>query len=147
MQNSNEIYSKTSEAKFVSEIKQLSELGVWCTPEFLIQSSQSVQSIARTGEPDSRPSATASGRYFTSSLPLAAYGQAERVIRELRDRLDRECEAADSADVLQLWMSVERSLTSDEHRQLFPAVLERIFPESKAPAFLSRDSAQQLGGH
>ncbi len=150
MQKSKEECSKASETRLVSEIKQFSALGAWCTPEFLIQSSQTVQSTARVGEPGSLPSSTASGRYLASRLPLAGHGQVERVIRELRGRLDAECEGSDSAnrdDLLHLWMSVERSLTAEEHRQLFPVVLERLFPESKAPSYLSRDGAQQLGGH
>lgn len=150
MQKSKEECSKVPEARLDSEIKQFSSLGAWCTPEFLIQSSQAVQSTTRVGEPGSLPSCTASGRYWASRLPLAGHGQVERVIRELRDCLDAECKGSDNAnrdELLHLWMAVESSLTAEEHRQLFPVVLERVFPESKAPSYLSRDGAQQIGGH
>ena len=150
MQKPKEECSKAPETRLASEIKQFSALGAWCTPEFLIRSSQTVQSTTRMGEPSSLPSSTASGRYLASRLPLAGHGQVERVIRELRGLLDAKCEGSASAsrdDLVHLWMSVESSLTSEEHQQLFPVVLERLFPESKAPSYLSRDGAQQLGGH
>jgi hypothetical protein len=150
MQKPKDECSKTSETRLASEIQQFSAMGAWCTPEFLIQSSQTVQSTARVGEPGSLPSSTASGRYFASRLPLAGHGQVERVICELRGRLDAECEGSASAnrdDLLHLWMSVESSLTTEEHRQLSPVVLKRLFPESEVPSCLSRDGAQQLGGH
>jgi hypothetical protein len=150
MQKSKEGSGNESETRLVSEIKQPSALEAWCTPEFLIQSSQTVQSTARVGEPGSLPSSTVSGRYLASCVPLAGYGQVERLIGELQAWLDAECEGSDSAngdDLLYLWMSVERSLTADEHRRLLPVVLKRLFPESKAPSHLSRDGAQQLGGH
>ena len=84
--------------------------------------------------PSSLPSSTASGRYLASRLPLAGHGQVERVIHELRGLLDAKCEGSASAnrdDLVHLWMSVESSLTSEEHQQLFPVVLERPLDASR----------------
>lgn len=132
--------------RIASEIRQFSALGAW----YLMQSSPTVQSSVRLAEVGSQQASTTSGRYLASRYPLAAHGQVERLIRELRSQLNGECEGpvgASRNDLLQLWMSVESSLTTEERQQLSPAILERLFPENRAPSHLSRDGAQLLGGY
>jgi hypothetical protein len=141
---------KNPESKLVSEIKQFEVLGVSCTPEFLIQSSQSVQSTHHISERQLRESSTVAGQYLASRNPLAGDGQIDHIIGELRRLLKSKSDDPDGTnrnDLLQMWMSVERCLTEDEHRQLFPAVLNRLFPDYKVPTALRRDGTAQVGGY
>jgi hypothetical protein len=141
---------KNPESRLVSEIKKFEALGAWCTPEFLMQSSQSAQSTHHLGERQSRASSTVAGQYLASRNPLAGLGQIDGVVGELRRLLESTCDEPDGTnrnDLLQVWMSVERCLTEDEHRQLCPAVLNRLFPDYKAPTALRRDGTAQVGGH
>jgi hypothetical protein len=141
---------KTPEPRLVSEIKQFTALGAWCTPEFLIQSSQTAQGTYHVGEGQSRASSTVTGRYLASRNPLAGIGQIDSAIGQLRRLLESAYDERDSTnrnDLLHVWMSVERCLTEDEHRQLCPAVLNRLFPDYKTPTALRRDRTAQLGGY
>jgi hypothetical protein len=140
---------KNPESKIVSEIKSFEALGAWCTPEFLMQSSQSVQSTYYVSERQSSASPTVAGQYRASRNPLASPGQIDSAVSELQRLLESACDEPDGTnrnDLLQVWMSVERCLTDDEHRQLCLAVLNRLFPDYKAPIALRRDRTAQVGG-
>ena len=140
---------KTPEQRLVSEIQQFTALGAGCTPEFLIQSSQTAQGIYDVGDAQSRASSTVTGRYLVSRYPLAGLGQIDGAINELRQLLETACDErynTNRNDLLQVWMSVERCLTKEEHRHLSPTVLARLFPNDKAPTVLNRERTSQLGG-
>lgn len=145
-QESKDVCGNMPQKPIASEIKQFSALAAW----YLMQSAQTMQSTERVGLAVSQPSYTASGRYLASRYPLAAPGQIELAIRELRSQLHGEWKGpagAQREDLLQLWMSVESSLTTDERQQLSAAILERLFPENRAPSSLTRDGEQLLGGY
>jgi hypothetical protein len=140
----------TPEPRLVSEIKQFTAMGAWCTPEFLIQSSQTHQDTFRVGQEQSRASSTMTGRYLASRNPLAGDGQIDSVIGELRQLLESACDDSYSTnrnDLLQVWMSLERCLNEDEHRQLSASVLDRLFPGDKVPTGLNRERTSRLGGY
>jgi hypothetical protein len=141
---------KNPEARLVPEINPFNVLGAWCTPEFLTQSSQGVQSIHHVSERQSRESSTVAGQYLASRNPLAGQGQIDNIIGELRQLLESTSDNLDGTNrdtLLQMWMSVERCLTEDEHRQLFPAVINHLFPDYKVPTAPRRDGTAQVGGY
>ena len=141
---------KNPDSKLISEIKQFEVLGAWYTPEFLMQSSQGVQSTHHVGERQLRESTIVAGQYLASRNPLAGDGQIGKSIDDLRRLLESKSDDPNDTnrdDILQVWMSVERCLTEDEHRQLFPAVLNRLFPDYKVPTALRRDGTAQVGGY
>jgi hypothetical protein len=141
---------KQPEARVTSEIKQFQALGAWCTPEFLIQASRSVQSTERVGEAPSGPASTLTGRYLAARTPLAGPDQINRVLDEIKPLLRSarsELDSADRNELLQMWMSVERCLTEEEHQRLFPTILDRLFPGNKAPHDLRDERTAQKGGY
>src|SRR5262245_7631859 len=98
---------KQAEERIASEIKQFQAMGAWCTPEFLMRASQSVQKIQRVGQEPSGPASTAAGRYLASRTPLAAAGQINQIVGELQRLLRSPKEETDSAtrnELLQMWM-------------------------------------------
>lgn len=138
------------EAKVTSDIQQFQALGAWCTPEFLIKASQSVQSLERVGEQPDGPASAMAGRYLASRTLLASADQVSQVRAELRQRLRASSEELDSAnrnELLQLWMSAERCLTEEEYQKYFPAVLDRLFPGHKTPGDLRDERTARKGGY
>jgi hypothetical protein len=138
------------EARVTSEIRQFQAMGAWCTPEFLMRASQSVQHTQRVGREPSELVTTAAGRYLASRTPLVGPDQVKRVLEEMQQLLcdsENELDSANRNELLQVWMSVEGCLSEAEHRRLFPAVLDRLFPGSKAPHDLKKDRKAQMGGY
>jgi hypothetical protein len=141
---------KQPEARVTSEIKQFQALGAWCTPEFLIQASQSVQSRVRVGGETAGPTSTMTGRYLAARTPLAGPNQINKVLDEMKSLLRSargEIDSANRNELLQMWMSVERYLDEEEHQRLFPAILDRLFPGNKAPHNLREEKTAQKGGY
>jgi hypothetical protein len=133
-------------SKLASEAQQLAAIGAWCTPEFLIESSRNREIIQRVGE-TSRARSTAAGQYLAHSQPLAGPGQIDEAIAELRRLLEsRGKRGGNRSDLLQVWMSIERCLALEEHRELQAAVISWLFPESQTPSRLSREAIANLGG-
>ena len=136
--------------KLASEMKQFEAMGAWCTPEFLMQSSQSQQSTLRVGEHHAHVATSVGGRYLASRSLLAGVGQMDSAISELQRLLERKYDKKDGShrdELLQRWMSVERGLSADERGELQTAVLERLFPDSKRPSMQRNDGAAHVGGH
>jgi hypothetical protein len=148
----NELKDRQSdtEPRTASDLKQLTAIGAWCTPEFLIRSSQAAQSTHRLSDASDGTISAATGQYLASRQVLAGPGQIDHAIAELRQLLESACddrEGKERSALLQTWIAVERCLSEDEHRQLRGAVLARLFPHSKEPADLSRGVATLAGGH
>lgn len=142
--------SENPESKLVSENEQFEVRGEQCTPELLVQSYQGVQSTHHIGERKLKESYTVSGRYLASRTPLAGSGQIDNIIDEMRQLLDSKSYDSDETnrdELLQMWMSIEGCLTEDEHRQMFPSVLNRLFPDYKVPTGKCRDGTAQVGGY
>lgn len=141
---------KNPESRLVSETKQFRMLGAWCTPEFLIQSSKSVQSTHHVGERQWSESSIVAGQYLASQNPLTGKGQIDNVVSELWKILKSKSADPNGTtkdDLLQMWMSVERCLSEDEHRLMFPAVLVRLFSDYKVPTAQRKDGTAQVGGY
>ena len=133
-----------------SDLKQLTAIGAWFTPEFLIRSSQVAQSSHRISDAQYGTISAATGQYLASRQVLAGPGQVDHAIAELRQLLESACddrEGKERSALLQAWIAVERCLSEDEHRQLRGAILARLFPQSKEPVYLSRGEAALAGGH
>jgi hypothetical protein len=137
-------------SKTASDLKQLAAIGAWCTPEFLIRSSQSAQSTHRIDDVSHGALPAIGGQYQASRQLLAGAGQIDRAITELQQLLESACDdrsGTERSALLQAWTALERCLSEDEHRQLRGAVLARLFPQSKEPAHLRRGEAALAGGH
>ena len=141
---------KNTEPKLAAEMKQFQAIGAWCTPEFLMQSSQTMQSTQRVAEHSPNITANVAGTYRATRHLFSGAGQIDAAVADLRQRLEGKYDKRDSkqrAELLALWTALEPGLCADEHRELGAAALERLFPDSKRPSMHRNDGSAQVGGH
>jgi hypothetical protein len=114
----------------------------------MISTTQNPAVLYRVNERQSRMQPLVAGRYVAAPNPLGGAAEIRETVSTLRALLNTSGDEPGSVqrvDLLEAWMSVERSLGDDEHRELSAAVFSRLFPEGAAPAL--SDGTATLGGY
>jgi hypothetical protein len=148
MESCNKDKADLTPADKASDLQNLSAIGAWCTPEFVMRSARASQSSCRANQSSSPTPLAVAGRYAVSRTVLATAATIESAIRELRHQLESSKEDTEERrqSLLQNWIAIEPCLLEDEQNELRDAVLRRLFPQSKAPS-LCRSKNASGGGH
>ena len=141
--------NKSGNLRLAEEIKQLSEKGMSCSADLFLQASIENHGVFKI-DPDFKVSHPVErGAYILSRTPFAGEGQIDYEINKFKELLEDERNSGRSAidTLFQRWISIESSLTEEEHKNLHSKLIEKFFPESKTVIARSRGMMETLGGH
>lgn len=132
---------------YFNQLEKLRKIGVVLTAESIIASAGVAASSDRAKEAEA--SSAVNGRFVAAAnLQLATAADIEEGLAELKSMLGRtgskrSDDARDKA--IDLWCLIEPSLSADEQREIWPALLRHLGDSGK-PIPFSRGDRHQGGG-